>query len=45
MIKLDDNYANIITFIKELERLKNTLRTAWTSTGRREKVQQSILLD
>lgn len=36
MIKLDDNYANIITFIKELERLKNTLRIAWTSTGRRE---------
>lgn len=31
-----NEYTNIITFIKELERLKDTIRTAWTSSGRRE---------
>jgi putative hydrolases of HD superfamily len=31
-----NEYNNIITFIKELERLKDTTRTAWTKGGRRE---------
>lgn len=29
-------YLGEIIFVKELERLKNTTRTAWTSTGRQE---------
>ncbi|WP_036746239.1 HD domain-containing protein [Paenibacillus sp. UNC451MF] len=33
-------YSNTITFIKELERLKNNTRTAWTSEGRRESIAE-----
>ena len=31
-----NEYTNVITFIKDLERLKDTTRTAWTSSNRRE---------
>lgn len=31
-----NSYIGEINFVKELERLKNTTRTAWTSTGRKE---------
>ncbi|SFA94679.1 putative hydrolases of HD superfamily [Lentibacillus halodurans] len=31
-----EEYANIISFIQEIERLKDTERTAWTSERRRE---------
>ncbi|MBL4953125.1 HD domain-containing protein [Neobacillus sp. OS1-32] len=31
---------NIVSFIKELERLKNNTRTAWTSTGRHESIAE-----
>ncbi|MED4963819.1 HD domain-containing protein [Heyndrickxia coagulans] len=33
-------YANIISFVKELERLKVNTRTAWTSTGRQESIAE-----
>ena len=33
-------YENMIAFIKELERLKDNTRTAWTSSGRRESVAE-----
>lgn len=33
-------YESIITFIKELERLKDITRTAWTREGRRESVAE-----
>lgn len=33
-------YNNMITFIKELERLKTNIRTAWTSTGRQESIAE-----
>ncbi|MCM3764957.1 HD domain-containing protein [Neobacillus niacini] len=35
-----EDIRNIITFIKELERLKINTRTAWTSTGRRESIAE-----
>ncbi|EKM18224.1 HD domain protein [Vibrio harveyi] len=31
-----DKLPGILTFLREAEQLKNTLRTAWTSSGRRE---------
>ncbi|WP_282942841.1 HD domain-containing protein [Paenibacillus sp. RC67] len=33
-------YNHIITLIKEMERLKNNTRTAWTSTGRQESIAE-----
>jgi putative hydrolases of HD superfamily len=33
-----EDIRNIISFIKELERLKINTRTAWTSTGRHESI-------
>lgn len=35
-----EDYSSIITFVKELERLKNHTRTAWTSTGRHESIAE-----
>ena len=34
------NFQNVITFIKELERLKDNTRTAWTGEGKRESVAE-----
>ncbi|MBS4174503.1 HD domain-containing protein [Bacillus sp. FJAT-49736] len=33
-------FNNILSVIKELERLKNNTRTAWTSTGRQESIAE-----
>jgi len=35
-----DNSINILEFIKEVEKLKNVTRTAWTSEGREESVAE-----
>ncbi|WP_090635350.1 HD domain-containing protein [Neobacillus massiliamazoniensis] len=35
-----EEYKNLISFIKEVERLKNVTRTAWTSEGRQESVAE-----
>lgn len=34
------DYRNLITFVKELENLKDMTRTAWTKEGRRESVAE-----
>lgn len=40
MSKNSQEYINIITFVKELERLKDATRTAWTKEGRQESVAE-----
>ena len=35
-----DTYENMISFVKELGRLKDMTRTAWTAEGRRESVAE-----
>lgn len=35
-----EQFRNIISFIKELERLKINTRTAWTSSGRQESIAE-----
>lgn len=37
---MSSEYSNIIAFMKELERLKDITRTAWTKEGRRESVAE-----
>jgi putative hydrolase of HD superfamily len=40
MSDIVNEYNNIITFIKEIERLKDITRTAWTKQGKRESVAE-----
>ncbi|MFC7393620.1 HD domain-containing protein [Scopulibacillus cellulosilyticus] len=35
-----EEYSSVISFIKEIERLKNNTRTAWTSKGKRESIAE-----
>lgn len=38
--KKESELGNLLLFVKELERLKDQHRTAWTSTGKRERLWQ-----
>jgi putative hydrolase of HD superfamily len=40
MSDIINEYNNIITFIQEIERLKDITRTAWTKKGKRESVAE-----
>ncbi|MEF1325969.1 HD domain-containing protein, partial [Vibrio owensii] len=35
-VNMIDKLPGILTFLREAEQLKSTLRTAWTSSGRHE---------